>query len=39
VASGELIVPAGVSWRFAGNYEHQLRAARTLSIVLPASLR
>jgi copper/silver efflux system protein len=38
VASGELVVPAGVSWQFAGDYENQLRATRTLSIVLPASL-
>lgn len=38
VASGELAVPRGVSWRFSGNYEHQLRAARTLSIVLPVAL-
>jgi Cu(I)/Ag(I) efflux system membrane protein CusA/SilA len=38
VDAGELIVPPGVNWRFAGNYEHQLRAARTLSIVLPVSL-
>jgi copper/silver efflux system protein len=38
IASGELAVPAGVSWRFAGNYENQLRAARTLSIVLPIAL-
>jgi copper/silver efflux system protein len=38
VNSGELSVPPGVSWRFAGNYEHQLRAARTLSIVLPVAL-
>jgi copper/silver efflux system protein len=38
VDSGQLAVPAGVSWRFAGNYEHQLRAARTLSIVLPIAL-
>jgi Cu(I)/Ag(I) efflux system membrane protein CusA/SilA len=38
MASGELRVPTGVSWRFAGNYEHQIRAARTLSIVLPVSL-
>ena len=38
VDTGELAVPPGVSWRFAGNYEHQLRAARTLSIVLPISL-
>jgi copper/silver efflux system protein len=38
IASGELAVPQGVSWRFSGNYEHQLRAARTLSIVLPVAL-
>lgn len=38
VDAGELVVPPGVSWRFAGNYEHQLRAARTLGIVLPMSL-
>jgi copper/silver efflux system protein len=38
VASGELAVPPGVSWRFAGTYEHQLRAARTLKIILPVSL-
>jgi copper/silver efflux system protein len=38
VAAGELVVPPGVNWRFAGNYEHQLRAARTLAIVLPLSL-
>ncbi|MFO7716076.1 efflux RND transporter permease subunit, partial [Desulfosarcina sp.] len=38
VDTGELVVPPGVSWRFAGNYEHQLRAARTLAIVLPVSL-
>jgi Cu(I)/Ag(I) efflux system membrane protein CusA/SilA len=38
VEAGELVVPTGVSWRFSGNYEHQLRAARTLAVVLPASL-
>jgi copper/silver efflux system protein len=38
VASGELAVPPGVSWRFAGTYEHQLRAARTLKIILPVSM-
>jgi copper/silver efflux system protein len=38
IDEGELVVPQGVSWRFAGNYEHQLRAARTLAIVLPVSL-
>jgi Cu(I)/Ag(I) efflux system membrane protein CusA/SilA len=38
IDSGELVVPSGVSWRFAGTYEHQLRAARTLKIILPVSL-
>jgi copper/silver efflux system protein len=38
VDRGELVVPQGVSWRFAGNYEHQLRAAKTLSVVLPVAL-
>jgi copper/silver efflux system protein len=38
LASGTLSVPPGVSWRFAGNYEHQVRAARTLAIVLPVAL-
>jgi copper/silver efflux system protein len=38
VDSGELSVPPGVSWRFAGTYEHQLRAARTLQIILPVSM-
>lgn len=38
VESGQLVVPSGVSWRFAGSYEHQLRAARTLKIILPVSL-
>ncbi len=31
-------LPAGVSYRFAGSYEHQLRASRTLAIVLPLAL-
>jgi copper/silver efflux system protein len=38
IEAGELVVPPGVNWKFAGNYEHQLRAARTLSIVLPVAL-
>ena len=38
IETGGLEVPPGVSWRFAGNYEHQLRAAKTLAIVLPVSL-
>lgn len=38
IDAGELVVPRGVNWKFAGNYEHQLRAARTLSVVLPVAL-
>ena len=37
--SGEFILPDGVPFpTFAGSYENQLRAAETLSIVLPAAL-
>jgi len=38
VESGALAVPEGVSWRFAGDYESQQRATRTLAIVLPVAL-
>lgn len=36
--SGSLTLPAGVSYKFAGNYEHQLRATKRLAIVIPISL-
>ena len=35
---GELRVPPGVSYEFAGSYKNQVRAARRLSLVLPLSL-
>ena len=38
IASGEFAVPPGVSYQFAGNYENQIRATKTLSIVIPISL-
>ena len=38
IASGEFVVPPGVSYQFAGNYENQIRATKTLSIVIPISL-
>jgi Cu(I)/Ag(I) efflux system membrane protein CusA/SilA len=38
IKMGEFILPPGVSFTFAGTYEHQLRAAKTLSIILPLSL-
>lgn len=36
--SGALVLPAGVSYKFAGNYEHQIRATKRLAIVIPISL-
>ena len=38
IASGELFLPAGVSYTFAGNYENQIRATKRLAIVIPISL-
>ncbi len=38
IASGELSIPAGVTYKFAGNYEQQIRATKRLSIVIPLSL-
>jgi len=37
-ASGEITLPAGVSYKFAGNYEQQQRAAKRLMIVIPLCL-
>ncbi|MHC4677563.1 MAG: efflux RND transporter permease subunit [Planctomycetota bacterium] len=34
----ELVLPAGVSYTFAGSYENQVRAQRTLSLVVPLAL-
>ena len=36
--AGELIRPEGVTYDFAGNYQNQIRAQKTLSIVLPLAL-
>jgi Cu(I)/Ag(I) efflux system membrane protein CusA/SilA len=38
IASGEFNLPAGVSYRFTGNYENQIRATKRLMIVVPISL-
>lgn len=38
IAEKTLTVPAGVSYRFAGNYEQQVRASKRLSIVVPIAL-
>ncbi|SFC38278.1 Cu(I)/Ag(I) efflux system membrane protein CusA/SilA [Flagellimonas taeanensis] len=38
IDSGELVVPKGITYRFTGTYENQLRAEKTLSIVVPLAL-
>ena len=38
IDSGKLIVPEGMSYTFTGTYENQLRAEKTLSIVVPLVL-
>ena len=35
---GELIIPAGVNYKFTGNYENQIRATKRLLMVIPISL-
>ncbi len=37
-ADGGLRLAAGVGYRFAGNYENQVRASRTLALILPVAL-
>ena len=38
MASGELVVPPGVSYQFSGSYENQVRAEKRLGIVVPLVL-
>ena len=38
IANDELVLPAGVSYTFAGNYENQIRSQKTLMVVLPVAL-
>lgn len=35
---GELIIPKGISYQFTGTYENQIRAEKTLAIVVPLAL-
>ncbi|HQL80204.1 MAG TPA: efflux RND transporter permease subunit [Verrucomicrobiota bacterium] len=37
-ASGELRLPPGVSYHFAGSYENQIHAQKTLAVILPLTL-
>src|SRR5699024_4320591 len=38
IEDGELTVPQGVSYEFAGNYENQIRASKRLAIILPIAM-
>jgi Cu(I)/Ag(I) efflux system membrane protein CusA/SilA len=38
VDNGELAIPAGLSYKFSGNYENQIRAEKRLGIVVPLVL-
>ena len=38
IDSGELVVPQGISYQFTGTYENQLRAEKTLAVVVPLAL-
>jgi len=35
---GELLVPKGINYQFTGTYENQIRAEKTLSLVVPLAL-
>lgn len=38
INSGELVVPKGINYKFTGTYENQIRAEKTLSVVVPLAL-
>jgi len=38
IEEGKLIIPAGVNYKFTGNYENQIRATKRLMIVIPIAL-
>ena len=38
IENGELVVPRGISYQFTGTYENQIRAEKTLSIIVPLAL-
>ena len=38
IDSGDLVVPAGISYKFSGSYENQVRAEKRLSIIVPLVL-
>ena len=38
IDSGEIMLPPGVTYKFAGNYENQIRATKRLMVIIPISL-
>jgi Cu(I)/Ag(I) efflux system membrane protein CusA/SilA len=38
VNKGKFVLPSGVSYKFTGNYENQIRATKRLMVVVPVSL-
>ena len=38
IDNGELTVPKGINYQFTGTYENQIRAEKTLSVVVPLAL-
>ena len=38
LSTGAIVLPEGVTYKFAGNYENQLRATKRLALVVPISL-
>jgi Cu(I)/Ag(I) efflux system membrane protein CusA/SilA len=38
IESGELIIPAGVNFKFTGSYENQVRSEQRLKIVMPVAI-
>ncbi len=38
INKGAIVLPVGVTYKFAGNYEQQIRATKRLSILIPVSL-
>jgi Cu(I)/Ag(I) efflux system membrane protein CusA/SilA len=38
IESGELVIPPGVSYVFAGSYENQVRSEKRLQVILPIAL-
>ncbi len=38
IADGDLVIPSGISYKFSGNYENQVRAEKRLLLIIPLVL-